>query len=87
MSERQPLTIPEMRHMALQAVRDFLRSQMLDPMKYSCEEAFKMLGRMLHEQPNLVVIKWFRQADLTQMTYFYHEWEEWRKEVQRSSRS
>jgi len=85
MAERQSLTIPEMRQAALQAVRDFLRSHMLDPMKFTCEEAHKVLGRVVQEQPNSVASRWYRLAGFSQVTYFYHEWEEWRKETQHLS--
>ncbi len=78
-------TLPEMRQVALQAVRDFLRSHMLDPMKYSCEDAYKVLPSALKESPTSVAVKWYLSVGLAEMTYFYHEWEEWRKEVLRSS--
>lgn len=79
------MTVPEMRSVTLQAVRNFLRGHMLDPMKFTCEEAFKVLPSLVKESSGSVAARWYGSALPSQVVYFYHEWEEWRKEVQRSS--
>jgi len=81
MKQRKPLTLVEMRQAALQAVRDFLRSHMLDPMKFTSEEAYTVLLTVVEEQPHSLAAHWFFSTGFSEKKAFYSGWEDWRQEV------
>ncbi len=74
------MTQAEQRSLALSAVRDFLRSHLLDPLKFSGEEALEVLDHVVEAQPDSIAAQWEYAADHMQYACFYQEWEVWRKE-------
>jgi len=85
MTKRHGMTVVEMRQVALSAVRSFMRSHMLDPLKFPAHEAHKVLDDLARREPDLIASQWYRSTSSAQMTLFYHNWEQWRKETQRLS--
>ncbi len=83
MTQRQAMSAIEMRHIALSAVRGFMRSHMLDPLKFPAHEAHEVLDDMARLQPDLIASRWYRSASSAQLSRFYQEWEAWRQETQR----
>lgn len=77
------MTQPEMRQAAAQAVRDFLRSHMLDPMTFDCVEAYDQFPAVLKDCPTSVAAQWYSDVDALQVLRFHNEWEVWRQAVRR----
>ena len=83
MSKLYSLSMKVMRSIALGAVRGTLHTQHVNPLEVSASEAHKVLDDIARSSPDLIASLWYRRASTLQLSLFYREWEQWRKETQR----
>jgi len=73
------MTETEMRQIAAQAVRGFMGSHMLDPMKFTGEEVTEHLHNFVEKYPSSIPARWFYSTGFRNGVLFCEEWDAWRE--------
>ncbi len=81
MSKLYSMSMKVMRSIALGAVRGTLHVQQVNPLEISASEAHKVIDDIARVHPDLIASLWYRRASTLQLSLFYREWEQWRKET------
>ena len=81
MSKLYAMSMKVMRSIALGAIRATLRAQQVNPVEVSASEAHVVLDDIARVHPDLIASRWYRRASTLQLSLFYREWEQWRKET------